>query len=131
MYAFFLSKIQSFRLWLITGIVFLPYSVGFCQSMYAVSSSLNSYSHACCSTHPVLYKSSLRGKVVDKNNNPVPNIKVTVAELGIYTYTDPEGNYAFCNFYEGIYTIIFDDGKIKKELSPLSMPKQLIYNMEW
>lgn len=131
MYAVWLLKIQSFKLWLITVISVLPYTVGFSQSVYTLFNPLSLYSYVCYSVHPASCKSSLRGKVVDKNQNPVANIKVTVAELDIHTCTDSEGNYAFCNFSEGTYTVIFDDGKIKKKLSPLQMPKQLVYNMEW
>lgn len=130
MYAVLSSKMQIFRLWLIAVISVLPYNVGFAQSVYTICNPLSVYSYMCYS-NPVPYKSSLRGKVVDKNQNPMANIKVTVLELDIHTYTDLEGNYAFCNFSEGKYTIIFEDGKRKKELSPLVMPKQLVYNMEW
>jgi hypothetical protein len=131
MYAVLLSKMQSIRLWLIAVISVLPYTVGFSQSVYTMFNPLSMYSYACYSTHPIPHKSSLRGKVVDKDQNPVANIRITVAELDIHTYTDLQGNYAFCNFSEGKYTIIFDDGKRKKELSPLIMPKKLVYNMEW
>ncbi len=130
MYAVLLSKMQSFRLWLIAVISVLPYTAGFSQSVYTICNPLSVYS-CTCYNNPVPYKSSLRGKVVDKNQNPVANIKVTVLELDIHTYTDLGGNYAFCNFSEGKYTIIFEDGKRKKELSPLVMPRQLVYNMEW
>lgn len=131
MYAVLLSKMQSFRLWLIAVISVLPYTAGFSQSVYTICNPFSMYSYTGYNTNPFPYKSSLRGKVVDKNQNPVANIKVTVAELDIHTYTDSEGNYAFCNFSEGKYTIIFEDGKTKKELSPLIMPKKLVYNIEW
>ncbi|MCS7029725.1 MAG: carboxypeptidase-like regulatory domain-containing protein [Bacteroidia bacterium] len=82
-------------------------------------------------TQPVLQKGSLRGRIVNQSQEPVPNIKVMVAELGVYTYTNAQGEYAFCNFPEGQYTVIFDDGKVQKILCPLKMPKNLIYNIEW
>lgn len=131
MYAVWLFKMRMFRLWLIAVISALSYTLTYAQSVYALCSPLNLYSTTYTSTHPFPYKSSLRGRVVDKNQNPVANIKVTIVELDIHTYTDSQGNYAFCNFSEGRYTVIFEDGKTKKELSPLIMPKQLVYNMEW
>ncbi|MCS7076990.1 MAG: carboxypeptidase-like regulatory domain-containing protein [Bacteroidia bacterium] len=73
----------------------------------------------------------MRGKIIDKSQNPLPNIKVTIIELGITTYTNEQGEYAFCSFVEGTYTVLFDDGKTQRLLQNLSMPKRVIYNMEW
>lgn len=122
------SFCKNIRLWILLNISILFYAIGLCQNIHH---SLNLQSYSYFSSHPVSLKSSLRGKVVDKNHHPIANIKVTVSELNIHTYTDAEGNYAFCNFSEGRYTIIFDDGKRKKELTPVLMPKKLVYNIEW
>lgn len=129
MYAVFLFKIQTSRLWLIATLSMFSYFVGFSQNAYTTLSLHNAV--VSCAVHPLPYKSSLRGKIVDKNQNPVANVKVTISELGVSTYTNSEGNYAFSNFPEGVYTIVFEDGQKQKELSPLLMPKQLIYNIQW
>jgi hypothetical protein len=51
---------------------------------------------------PILH--SLSGRIVDRSNNPVPNVEVTL-DNGRVVRTDDQGNYLFGSLESGAYTV--------------------------
>lgn len=70
-------------------------------------------------------QATIRGKIVDKNGYPVPNTKVFIEELNLFTLTDDQGRYAFRNFDPGIYTLSVKGKKIPN----IKMPKRYVINV--
>jgi hypothetical protein len=70
-------------------------------------------------------QATIRGKIVDKNNNPVAFTKVFIEELNLFTFTDEQGRYAFRNFDQGVYTLSVKNKKIPN----IKMPKRYVINI--
>lgn len=70
-------------------------------------------------------QATIRGKIVDKNNNPMAFTKVFIEELNLFTFTDEQGRYAFRNFDPGTYTLSVKNKKIPN----IKMPKRYVINI--
>ncbi|WP_136666634.1 TonB-dependent receptor domain-containing protein [Flavobacterium sp. H122] len=69
-------------------------------------------------------QSSLKGKVTDENNQPVPNVAVSLPELHIETKTDSEGNYFFKKLAKGTFTILFVHEQFDEVTSTITLNKE-------
>lgn len=50
---------------------------------------------------------NINGKITDEDNKPVPVVKITINEIGIYTTCDEKGVFSFHNIPAGTYHITF------------------------
>ena len=66
-----------------------------------------------------LAQSSVQGKIIDKENSPVANVKITISELNSILYSDENGSFTLIQGNRNLVLILEKDGLFTHSLRSL------------
>jgi iron complex outermembrane recepter protein len=68
-------------------------------------------------------QSSLNGRVIDVNNQPIPNVTISFPELHLETKSDSDGKYSFKKLATGTFSVLFTHENFDDNLSTIKLNK--------
>jgi iron complex outermembrane recepter protein len=68
---------------------------------------------------------NINGKITDEDNKPIPTVKVTINEIGIYTTSDENGLFSFFNIPTGVYHLTFSKTGYINNTITVNISKQI------